>query len=71
MFLSPLMHNTAELLRGDTATPEWRDLSAHDLSAWWRDRWVKPRASRDDQWREFFPWQWRLWRGTGDDVELR
>lgn len=61
VFLVPLATNSTEWLQGSADELEWTTLPGSALSAWWRERWLIPRAERTDRWRAFDPEEWRLW----------
>ena len=62
IFLAPLAENTAAFLRGDHQHLRYHHRTADDLFAWFRERWLLPRASRDSRYREFKSDTYRLWR---------
>lgn len=64
VFVVPLAANTRELLRGEAKNARWNHASAADLGAWYRERWMVPRASWDERYRTFDPESLRLWRGS-------
>ncbi|MEM1684923.1 MAG: DUF4338 domain-containing protein [Nanopusillaceae archaeon] len=53
-FLLRLIDNLEGYMEGREAEPLYRDLPFAKLVAWWRERWLLPRAGRVDGWR-----QWR------------
>ncbi|RMD73060.1 MAG: DUF4338 domain-containing protein, partial [Chloroflexi bacterium] len=53
VFLFRLIDNLEDYLEGRTTEPQYRDLPFATLVAWWRSRWLLPRAERV---------QWRSWR---------
>lgn len=61
IFVVPLARNTREFLRGQTDLLEPYDQPARELFAWFRERWLLPRARRNDRYRAFDPESWRLW----------
>ncbi|MGB2604531.1 MAG: Druantia anti-phage system protein DruA [Candidatus Sulfotelmatobacter sp.] len=61
VFAVPLAQNTREFLRGETSKLKPYKTSVNDLFAWFRTRWLLPRASRDMRYREFNPDSYRLW----------
>lgn len=65
IFVVPLGRNTREFLRGEDAELDCYDQPARDLFAWFRERWLLPRAAWDQRFREFDPSSWRLWEGKG------
>jgi len=62
IFVAPLATNTAAFLRGDQQRLQRYGWSVPDLFDWFRDRWLLPRASRDDRYRDFDPEGYRLWK---------
>lgn len=62
IFLAPMGSNAAAFLRGEDETLQcyWR--SADDLFAWFRERWLLPRAARDGAFRGFAPSSYRIWK---------
>jgi len=78
-FLFPLIDNLKDYMEGRTERPLYRDLPFTDLAAWWRERWLLPRAARVDGWcrwsREdlkqllFLPG--KSWDGEEEHVEDR
>jgi Druantia protein DruA len=61
VFAVPLARNTREFLRGEHSKLLWHEASAEDLFAYFRTRWLSPRASWDTRYREFDPQGYRLW----------
>ena len=61
VFAIPLALNTREFLRGEHARLRWHKQSTADLFSWFRERWLLPRASWDQRYRDFHPQQYRLW----------
>lgn len=61
VFVVPLAENAREFLRGEETTVRELDQSAADLFAYFRARWLLPRAARDRCYRDFDPASWRLW----------
>lgn len=62
VFVVPLAGNTSEFLRGDTTDLEWYNHPSDGLCAWFRERWLLPRAQRDKSYLEFDPEEYRLWQ---------
>jgi hypothetical protein len=62
VYVAPLGEDVAAYLRGDA--PEWRpyDDTVEELFEAFRERWLLPRAGRDDRFRLFEPELWRLGR---------
>jgi hypothetical protein len=61
IFAAPLAHNAREFLRGDHQRLRLFARSADDLFEWFRERWLLPRAVRDDSYRSFDRKSYRLW----------
>ncbi|BAM00681.1 hypothetical protein CLDAP_26410 [Caldilinea aerophila DSM 14535 = NBRC 104270] len=40
-------------MEGRDTEPHYRNLPLSELVAWWRERWLLPRAERVDGWREW------------------
>jgi len=53
VFLFRLIDNLENYMEGRDTEPVYRDLPFSDLVAWWRERWLLPRAVRVDGWREW------------------
>lgn len=53
VFLFRLVNNLEAYIEGRDAEPVYRNLPFSDLVAWWRERWLLPRAERVDGWREW------------------
>lgn len=62
IFVAPLASNTPEFLRGEHSRLKWHGWDANELFAWFRERWLLPRAARDETYRAFDPETYRLWR---------
>lgn len=61
IFAAPLATNAGAFLRGEDDDLDLHGHSADDLFAWFRKRWLLPRADRDDRYRAFDPESYRLW----------
>ena len=61
IFVAPLAANTPAFLRGDNQRLRRHCKSVDDLFEWFRERWLLPRAARDDRYRAFDPESFRLW----------
>jgi hypothetical protein len=59
----PLAENTREFLRGEDTEVCSFNQPADDLFAWFRERWLLPRAKRDQRYLEFTPNSYSLWNG--------
>ena len=64
IFVAPLASNTTAFLRGEHRRLRRYNRTADDLFAWFRERWLLPRAARDDAYRAFDPATYRLWRSS-------
>jgi hypothetical protein len=61
IFMVPLASNTREFLRGEHQRLLWYPHTVDDISHWFRERWLLPRASRDDRYRTYSRESYRLW----------
>lgn len=61
IFMAPLAANSAAFLRGEQQTLQQHIQSSEDLFEWFRERWLLPRADRDNRYRNFDPECYRLW----------
>jgi hypothetical protein len=64
IFAAPLAHNSLEFLRGEQRRLRLYGHSVQELFNWFRNRWLLPRAARDDSYRGFRPESYRLWDRT-------
>lgn len=62
IFAAPLAYNTTVFLRGEENHLKRYKRAADELFSWFRERWLLPRAARDDRYRSFDPESYRLWR---------
>lgn len=53
VFLFRLVNNLEAYMEGRDPEPDYRNLPLSELIAWWRERWLLPRAKRMDGWREW------------------
>lgn len=53
VFLFRLVNNLEAYMEGRDAEPVYRNLPFSELAAWWRERWLLPRAERVDGWQEW------------------
>ncbi len=53
VFLFRLVNNLEAYMEGRESEPDYRNLPFSELVAWWRERWLLPRARRVDGWREW------------------
>lgn len=51
VFLFRLTENLEDYMEGRDSEPVYRNLPFSELVAWWRERWLLPRAGRVDGWR--------------------
>jgi hypothetical protein len=61
IFVAPLAANAGAFLRGENQRLKWYGRSVEELFSWFRERWLLPRAARDDAYRAFDPEKYRLW----------
>ena len=61
IFVAPLAKNTQAYLRGEHTNLNWFDRPASDLFGAFRERWLLPRAQRDQRYREFLRESYRIW----------
>jgi predicted DNA-binding transcriptional regulator AlpA len=64
IFAVPLASNTVEFLRCEHDQLDWYDRRVDDLFAYFRERWLLPRAARDQTYRTFDSESYRLWRNS-------
>jgi len=63
IFVAPLAKNTRQFLAGKHRRLYAYHRRVSELFAWFRERWLLPRASRDERYRAFDPESYRLWGG--------
>lgn len=61
IFVIPLARNTREFLRGERSRLLWFDQSVEDLFDFFRERWLLPRARRDESYKFWGRTEWQLW----------
>ena len=61
VFVVPLAKNTRAVLQGAQVPFQWYDQPAESLFSWFRQRWLLPRAQRDQRYMAFIPSSYRLW----------
>ncbi|MFZ5541693.1 MAG: Druantia anti-phage system protein DruA [Pseudomonadota bacterium] len=61
IFAAPLASNTTDFLRGEHQRLRPFNRTAAELFAWFRERWLLPRAARDSSYRDFEAESYRLW----------
>jgi len=62
LFVMPLARNAREFLRGEHERLLWFHQSADDLAAFFRDRWLVPRAERNREFADYSNESFCLWR---------
>jgi hypothetical protein len=62
MFVIPLAHNVPEFLRGEHSRLRWHATPVAQITEFFKNRWLLPRAAWDLRYREFDPAQVALWR---------
>ncbi len=62
VFVIPLARNCREFLRGEHSRLQWYHYSESQIFEYFRDRWMLPRAARDQRYRTFEAESYRLWR---------
>lgn len=62
VFVAPLAENTREFLCGETDEVYYNNCSYDEYFAYYRERWLLPRAERDSSFRNFNREEWRLWK---------
>ena len=65
VFLVPLAKNSQAFLRGEHNRLRWHDRPAAEIFAWFRGRWLLPRAERDPSYAFFEREAYRLWPKPG------
>jgi hypothetical protein len=58
---APLAANAAAFLSGEKGALEPFPDTAEQLAAFWRERWLLPRAAKERRHRSFVPQSWELW----------
>lgn len=61
VFVVPLAQNARRFLCGEETELAWFDQPANRLFAWFKDRWLLPRAARDCRYAYFERSSYRLW----------
>lgn len=61
VFVVPLARNTREFLRGEQSGLQYFGDGVNDVFAWFRERWLIPRATRGTPFGDFNPSSYRLW----------
>jgi len=60
IFVAPLASNALAYLKGEEKSPKFYDLPAKTLAALFLKRWLVPRATRDQRYKDFKREQYRL-----------
>ncbi len=61
IFMIPLAQNACEFLQGKHSRLRWFDQSVEDLFGFFSERWLLPRAERDQSYKFWDRAEWRLW----------
>ncbi len=61
VFAVPLARNARSVLKGVDPRPDFFDRPADDLAEWFKQRWMLPRAHRDQGYRAFHRDSYELW----------
>jgi hypothetical protein len=61
IFVAPLARNTKAFLRGEHRRLRLFKRTTEELFAWFRKRWLLPRAVRDSRYQDFEAESYRLW----------
>jgi len=69
LFAAPLAENAREFLRGEAPKPQYFGLGAGELFRYFRERWLLPRAARDQSFKELRPEDFRITRMLEVDGE--
>ncbi|WDT93020.1 DUF4338 domain-containing protein [Thermoleophilum album] len=64
VFVVPLAANCREFLRGEHSRLQWYLHSEGQMFEYFRERWMLPRARRDQRYRTFEAESYRLWRAA-------
>jgi hypothetical protein len=62
VYVVPLARNAQPFLRGEHSRLLAFDRSAEELSSWFLERWLLPRAARDRRYQLFEPNEYQLWK---------
>lgn len=62
IFVAPLASNTREFLRGEVDHLNYWNETVTTYFEFFRERWLLPRAQRDESYKKFCREEWRLWR---------
>ncbi len=58
-YVAPFAKNTAAFLRGEATHLEWQERPLHEVVNFWRERWLLPRAARDETYKDFDTSSWQ------------
>jgi hypothetical protein len=58
VYVAPLASNTIEFLNGDSSKLKWYKRPLPEIVSFWRERWLLPRAARDESYLEFDAKNW-------------
>lgn len=61
VFIACLAQNSREFLRGEHSRLLWHHRSENELFEFFRERWLLPRASRDDRFLQWSRNRWAIW----------
>jgi hypothetical protein len=59
VYVAPLAHNTAAFLNGNASRLHWYKRPLTEIVTFWRERWLLPRAARDNSYLAFDANSWR------------
>jgi hypothetical protein len=62
IFAIPLADNARQFLRGEHQRLRWHKQSSDELFEWFKNRWLLPRAARDERYRQFERSSYQLWQ---------
>jgi hypothetical protein len=68
VFVVPLADNARQFLLGEHQRLRRRQPNADEAFAWFRERWLLPRAARDVRYRDFISDSFRIWPRGGEAV---
>jgi hypothetical protein len=59
VYVAPMAKNTTAFLKGNASRLYWYERPLSDIVRFWRERWLLPRAARDNSYRTFDAGTWR------------
>jgi hypothetical protein len=59
VYVAPLAKNTAAFLKGNASRLHWYERPLSEIVTFWRERWLLPRAARDNSYLAFDAGMWR------------